>query len=248
MQDPDNLQQILETLEISIGEDYPHQDLVRQREALLEFLGAVGKRISTLRNSYGSSYERRRELIGPVDEWRARHAPLFPKPIQSAIAVICKSASACLQDHFLEQINSVGASELIAFHWTVLQRYEELLQKRLAKSERERIGQVEHRDGLAATASSVVAGDEETPDFRHSKDYRSVYLKGRQFELSLNQARIVEELHKGHLAKTPVISDAHLLEQLNLKADRLRDVFKGSDAWGILIVQGKRRGTRRLNL
>jgi hypothetical protein len=251
MQDPDKLQRILETLETSVGEDYPHQDLVLQREALLEFLGALAKRIGDLRNSYGSSYEKRLELFGLVDEWWTRHAPLFPGVIQSSMRVIHASARACLQDYSLDQINSVGASELIAFHWTVIERYEELLRKWLAKTEREGRGRVEFGDGQTSTVpESAVAGvtDGETPDFRCSEGYRSVNLRGRQFELTVNQARVVEKLHRAYQQGTPVLSDAHLLEALHINSDRLRDVFKNSDAWGTLVKKGERQGTRRLGI
>ena len=46
---------------------------------------------------------------------------------------------------------------------------------------------------------------------------------------------------------TPEVGQAFILEYLDLdKTKRLRDIFKHSDAWGTLVVDGVRKGTYRL--
>lgn len=107
---------------------------------------------------------------------------------------------------------------------------------------------------LALVASGVTPTDEsirtngEHEDFRHSEDFRSVFLRGREYTLTTQQAQIVEMLYDAHKNKTPDLSDDYILDRLGSPGSRFRDSFRNSDAWGTLVVSGKRRGTYRLNL
>lgn len=84
--------------------------------------------------------------------------------------------------------------------------------------------------------------------FRHSPDYRSVEWRGERFAFTSRQAQAIEILHREHVNGTPEVGHAYILESMDLLCSRLRDVFKHSEAWGTLVVAGKRRGTVRLNI
>jgi hypothetical protein len=86
-------------------------------------------------------------------------------------------------------------------------------------------------------------------NFRHSEDFRSVRLNKMEFNLTTNQARVVETLYHHYLNGTPDLGQDYILvEVLESPSKRLRDTFKNSDAWGKLIIRGKKQGTYRLNL
>jgi hypothetical protein len=86
------------------------------------------------------------------------------------------------------------------------------------------------------------------PVFTYSPDFRSVCLRGVQCSLTSQQAQVIECLWTAHTNNTPEISQQYITcTLLDLNQDRLRDVFKGNrDAYRILILPGKRRGTFRL--
>lgn len=81
---------------------------------------------------------------------------------------------------------------------------------------------------------------------RHSDDFRSVLWDGANYEFTTNQARVVQRLWEAWENGTPSLSQDALLTSVDLNAGRLRDVFKGNDAWGKLIVPGDRRGSFKL--
>jgi 7-cyano-7-deazaguanine synthase in queuosine biosynthesis len=99
----------------------------------------------------------------------------------------------------------------------------------------------------AGSGGDVLPADVAPGDFRHSPDYRSVVWRGRAFTLTPQQARVVQLLDDLRRQGTAEVGQAFILEHLDLdRSKRLRDLFKNSDAWGTLVVQGTRRGTYRL--
>lgn len=88
----------------------------------------------------------------------------------------------------------------------------------------------------------------QTKEFAHSPDFRSVTLKGQTFTLTPAQARIIDILYQNYENGTPVVSQAHLLEESDSTSKRLRDIFKDSSAWKNLVASGEKRGTYRLNI
>lgn len=86
-------------------------------------------------------------------------------------------------------------------------------------------------------------------DFKltHSEDYRSVSLRGIQFSLTETEAKVVKVLYEAYLNGTPALGDPLIMEKIGKKSGRLRDSF-GVDAWNTLVIPGRRRGTRRLDL
>lgn len=115
-------------------------------------------------------------------------------------------------------------------------------------------GKVSPNSLLALVASGMTPTDEsirangEHEDFRHSEDFRSVFLRGQEYTLTTQQAQIVEMLYDAHRNKTPDLSPEYILDRIGSPGSRFRDSFRNSDAWGTLVVPGKRRGTYRLNL
>lgn len=89
---------------------------------------------------------------------------------------------------------------------------------------------------------------EPVPGFRHSKDFRSVYWQGESFPLTTQQARAVEILLVAFLNRTPEVSQAYILEEMEVDGSALRFVFRGSTAWNRLVVSGSTSGAFRLAL
>jgi len=108
-------------------------------------------------------------------------------------------------------------------------------------------------DKLILDASAIAFGDAARPRdlsavLRRSPDFRSVYLRGKEFGLTTNQARVVQCLYAARMNNTPDISQDHLLvEVLDTNQERLKDVFRSLKDWDQLIVPGKTKGTYRLN-
>jgi hypothetical protein len=85
--------------------------------------------------------------------------------------------------------------------------------------------------------------------FRHSTDFRSVTLHGKKFSLTSPQAQVIERLYEAYQNGTPDVGQDALLVELELQSTRLRDIFKStSEVWGTLVMQGKKKGTYRLNI
>lgn len=76
--------------------------------------------------------------------------------------------------------------------------------------------------------------------------FRTILWRGTTYTFGPGQARAVERLWKAWEAGTPDVPDAELLEAAESEGQRLRDVFKNSDAWDTIIVPGAGKGLRRL--
>jgi hypothetical protein len=75
-------------------------------------------------------------------------------------------------------------------------------------------------------SDAMLKADEQ---FIHSVDYRSIQWNGKGHSLTPRQAQIVQMLHEAHLAGTPGLSGAYILEKLEATTSRLRDSFRRSD-------------------
>ena len=84
------------------------------------------------------------------------------------------------------------------------------------------------------------------PGRRHSLDFCSVAWDGRVYVFTPNQTAIVKALWDAWEAGTPCVHGATLLEFADCKSNKMSDAFKGSPAWGTLIVEGPVKGTYRL--
>ena len=84
--------------------------------------------------------------------------------------------------------------------------------------------------------------------FSASPDHREVSLRGRKFDLTTNQARVVELMHRHQSKGDLSVSQGYVLEKLEIKSKSLYQVFKGSPAWGEVIVKADGKGMFRLNL
>jgi hypothetical protein len=71
---------------------------------------------------------------------------------------------------------------------------------------------------------------------RHSSDFRSVRWFGADYTFTPTQAAVVRQLWEAWEDGTPALGQETLLEGAGSTGDRLRDVFRGSPAWGTLVV------------
>jgi hypothetical protein len=77
----------------------------------------------------------------------------------------------------------------------------------------------------------------------HTEDYRSVFYGGEWRPLTTNQALVVELLDR---VGAPM-SEAAILDRLEIGSSRLYQVFRGSWAWNTLLMPAGGKGMRRLN-
>jgi hypothetical protein len=71
---------------------------------------------------------------------------------------------------------------------------------------------------------------------RHCKDFRFVHWFGTDYTFTPTQAAVVRQLWEAWEDGTPGLGQETLLEGAGSTGDRLRDVFRGSPAWGTLVV------------
>lgn len=93
--------------------------------------------------------------------------------------------------------------------------------------------------------TNLVETDLQTPDARHSPDFRSVSWYGKKYSFTPNQANAVKFLWKAWKNKTPEVSDVTLLDAIGNVGARVRDVFKETGnamnpAWETMIQRGRR--------
>ena len=84
--------------------------------------------------------------------------------------------------------------------------------------------------------------------FDHSPNYRSAILDGIPYTFTTKQAAVVKILHEHWKRRLPELSQQYILTEVESDLLRLKDLFKGNDAWGILIIKGTHRDTYRLNI
>jgi hypothetical protein len=100
---------------------------------------------------------------------------------------------------------------------------------------------------LVTSAPSAEVGPADAV-FQHSDDYRWVELRGREFTLTLPQAKIVRILHEAYLRGVPDIAWAIICTQLQESFPRhMSDAFKDVAGWRDLIVS-RRKDMYRLNI
>jgi hypothetical protein len=100
--------------------------------------------------------------------------------------------------------------------------------------------QVKDTDALAAAA------DQALPAVRFSDDYRTAYWFGETIPLTETQARAVQHLWEAYKKGTPDVAHDTLLTACGSDGVKISDVFKGSLAWGRLIIWPQ-RGVYRIN-
>lgn len=82
---------------------------------------------------------------------------------------------------------------------------------------------------------------------KHLSDFQLVYWPGLgTFSLGDKQARVVERLWEAWEEGRPGVKQAELLRAADSDGDRLRDLFRSSNAWGTLIIRGEQPGTYSL--
>jgi hypothetical protein len=122
------------------------------------------------------------------------------------------------------------------------------------QSQRERLaGSEENIPSAIAEATAETKAGTTNPamppgGFEHSEDYTSVIIRGEPFTLTSRQAQVIEILHEEYTRGTPDVGTAFILEKINCKTSRLRDIFRSRPAARKALVKSFSKGTVRLNL
>jgi hypothetical protein len=85
----------------------------------------------------------------------------------------------------------------------------------------------------------------------HDRGFRWVEVGTRRFEFSPPQAKCLGVLWHFWRLGTPIVLERDVLQVAEVQARSLKEVFArppGNAAWGLLISDGDRRGTIRLNM
>jgi hypothetical protein len=105
----------------------------------------------------------------------------------------------------------------------------------------------EARERLERLRAAAVAPDHPLLPARHSCDFSFIHWYGTDYHFTAAQAAIVAILWREWTKGTPDVRHETLLEETGAAAKRFADLFKGSPAWGTLIVCRGHKGTARLN-
>ncbi|QDU95186.1 hypothetical protein Pla8534_29980 [Lignipirellula cremea] len=102
----------------------------------------------------------------------------------------------------------------------------------------------------------IEAGNAEPPEneaepiqtVAHSVDFRSLQWFGTPYTFTANQAPVVRLLYEHWKTGTPEVGDETLLSAVDPEAPpaRIDTLFRDHPAWGVMIVRGSTKGTRRL--
>jgi len=84
--------------------------------------------------------------------------------------------------------------------------------------------------------------------FSHSKDFRSIRLKNKEYSLTERQSEIVQILYEAYKEGTSEVGEQYILEHIGSPNSRLRDSLRTGNLWGTLVIRGNSRGSIRLNL
>jgi hypothetical protein len=77
------------------------------------------------------------------------------------------------------------------------------------------------------------------PRISRSPDFASIrWVDGKTYPFTPKQRPVIAMLWHAMVEGTHFVSSGALLKAAEVNTDRLRDVFRGNKAWGIVIVQG----------
>jgi hypothetical protein len=89
-------------------------------------------------------------------------------------------------------------------------------------------------------------GVESSPACSHSPDFRAVCWHGKHYRFTATRAAVVKVLWEAWETGTPEVGGALLLEAAGSESGRLRDLFRGCDAWDDGVIGPAGKGTFRL--
>jgi len=111
---------------------YYFEDLKKQRELLLEFLGTILSEFKTLHN-VGHTYNEgwRRKWAEVINKWVEKHRPVFPVEIRRELTYISKVAGAMVKDNSIEYTQRLEIFEEIDKRIENIESYIEKIGKEL---------------------------------------------------------------------------------------------------------------------
>ena len=107
-------------------------------------------------------------------------------------------------------------------------------------------GPWEQAEPTASPAATPI--DESRARISYSPDFSTVVVDGRTFNFVGARARAMGVFIKQWEAGIPELNQHFVLTEAESEASRLRDLLKGSRAWGTLVVRCSKAGFYRLNL
>lgn len=93
---------------------------------------------------------------------------------------------------------------------------------------------------------SPASQNENSPQAKHSPDFRSINWFGQVYGFTALQSAIVSILWQAWESGSPDVGDQYLLEESGSESNRLDQLFRGHPGWGVVIVPGLTVGTHRL--
>ena len=86
-------------------------------------------------------------------------------------------------------------------------------------------------------------------NFRHFKDYSTVWLNDSEYQLTVNQSKVVKVLHGAHIDKKNWLGSTRIFDEARIQADKMSDVFKNhKEIMHALIEYNPSRQQYRLKL
>tara|TARA_B100001971_G_C18065852_1_gene470424 strand:- start:160 stop:795 length:636 start_codon:yes stop_codon:yes gene_type:complete len=86
-------------------------------------------------------------------------------------------------------------------------------------------------------------------DFKYMDDYYRVWMKDKKFDLTQNQAYVIEILHEAHKSGKPYLNFSSIVFKVGGEADKMSDIFKkNKDAMHALIHYNKSLTQYKLNI
>ncbi|HUV31687.1 MAG TPA: hypothetical protein VMY05_11445 [Acidobacteriota bacterium] len=106
-----------------------------------------------------------------------------------------------------------------------------------------------HTGSLAASADSTESVDESV--FRHSPDYRAVWLRGSEYMLTPREAQVIQILHEQYEQGVPWIGKDWIIQEVSgseSNIQRLRDLFRDKKVYYALVKKSEGQAIYRLNI
>lgn len=155
--------------------------------------------------------------------------------IAGAFSPKIKEKKAGQQDEFIWNVRSpeVGATYRIRWHFTD-GHYDQL-----------------KREVAQRLVGVKVSDSQHQIHMKHSSDFRTVIWDNTTYTFTNTQAGCVQVLWEAWESGVSEISQVHILSQAGSKSERLIDIFrtkgKKHPAWGVMIIQGQKKGLYRLS-
>ena len=124
----------IDTEESQRKREYHLEDLKKQRELPLDFLGKPKSEFLTLQG-VGDTWDEnwRREKARTVQNWVEQYKPLFPKDVQKALTGVANLAGMMVHEDGMKKAQHLAAVEASQDNLSVIKKYAEEVEKNLLR-------------------------------------------------------------------------------------------------------------------